>query len=401
MANQVDDLYDMSDDDLEAAFKAAKADIGQDVEVPDVDNSLDTDVDDNEVQGLEDENSDVGDEDNSSSATEKDNDGTEQLGNGQDSGPDVGGKADTKGDDADKDKVVDDDKSKTEDASAKAPTVRKFKANGKEYEITLEEMESQFPKIFAQAMDYTKKTQAIAPWRKTIDAIEQAKLTHADINLAIDVLKGDKSAIAELLKRTGTDALDLNPAEANYTPNDYGRDSRTLALQDVLDSIKVDPEYSVTGRILSSDWDDASFNALSADPEKIRLLHQDVKSGVYAKVQAIAEKQKVFDGGKRTDLDYYMSGAREYYTILAAQETQRREEATQAQARQEAEAAEAQQRITQAKAQDAQRKATGQAVQARKAAAPSASVTKTSGAVNYLDASEEDFEEWYKRINNG
>jgi hypothetical protein len=405
--NQIDDLYDMSDDDLEAAFKAAKADFSQSNEGDDSSDQEGTDDNDSNggvIEGtdVDDENSGAEDEDNSSSSVEKDNDGTEQLGNGQDSGPDVGGKAGTEGDDADKDKVVnDDDKSESDDASAKAPTVRKFKANGKDYEITHDEMIEQFPKIFAQAMDYTKKTQAIAPWRKTIDAIEQAKLTHADINLAIDVLKGDKGAIAELLKRTGTDALDLNPAEATYTPNDYGRDSRTLALQDVLDSIKVDPEYSVTGRILSSDWDDASFNALSADPEKVRLLHQDVKSGVYAKVQAIAEKQKVFDGGKRTDLDYYMSAAREYYTILTAQETQRREEATNAQARQQAEADAAQARIAQAKTQDAQRKAASQAGQARKAAAPSASVTKTSGAINYLDASEEDFEEWYKRINNG
>jgi hypothetical protein len=275
--------------------------------------------------------------------------------------------------------------------------VRKFKANGKDYEITQDEMIEQFPKIFGQAMDYTKKMQAIAPWRKTIDAIESAKLSHNDINLMIDVLKGDKGAIAEVLKRTSTDALDLNPAESTYSPNDYGRDSRTLALQDVLDGIKTDPEYAVTGRILTTEWDEASWTSLSSDPEKIRLLHQDVKSGVYAKVQRIAEKLKVFDNGRQTDLDYYMTGARQYYTDLAAQEAQRREETTRT-AREDAEAAQAL-RIQQAKEKDAQRKAAAQSSQARKAAAPSASPIKRSGSVNYLDASEEDFEEWYKRIN--
>ena len=398
--SNVDDLYSMSDDDLEAAFRSAKAEQAEFGDNDEQDHNVDenlTDVDEN-VNPNDEINSEAEDEDKGSSSAEKNNDGTEQPSKKEDSGRDVGDKADTTGADSDKGDNVDKDVDpKAESTSAATPAVRKFKANGKEYEITVDEMEAQFPKIFAQAMDYTKKTQAIAPWRKTIDAIEQAKLTHADINLAIDVLKGDKGAIAELLKRTSVDALDLNPAEANYTPNDYGRDSRELALNDVLDTIKADPEYATTARILTTEWDDASWGVLSADPKKIELLHNDVKSGIYAKVQRIAEKQKVFDGGRGTDLDYYMNAAREYYTNLAAQETQRREQTTVT-ARQEAEAA-AQDRIAQAKAQDAQRKASTQAAQARKAAAPSASPTKKSGSVNYLDASEEDFEEWYKRIN--
>lgn len=391
------DLYDMSDDALEAAFKAAKAEqreatgVSVEDDTSNVDESTDagTDVDTNDFE-------DVGD-DNSSATDEKNNDGTEQLGDGQDSGPDVGDESKDKGT-----KVEDvDDQSQNSaktDTLTTEPTVHKFKANGKEYEITDEEMRSQFPKVFGQAMDYTKKMQQIAPWRKTIDAIESAKLSHEDVNLAIDVLKGDKAAIAQLLKRTGVDALDLNTdAAATYTPNDYGRDSRTLALQDVLDSIKVDPEYAVTGRVLTNDWDEASWTTLSSDPEKIRLLHNDVKSGVYAKVQRIAEKLKVFDGGRQTDLDYYMTGARQYYTELATGEANLRESAT-AKARADAEAAQ-QARIAKAKQQEAQRKAGTQVAQARKAAAPSATASKPSGSINYLDASEEDFEEWYKRIN--
>ena len=389
------DLYDMSDDDLEAAFKAAKAerqeapDTSVDDDTSNVDDSTEsTDVDKDDFEDV--------DDDNSSSTDEKNNDGTEQLGNEQDSGPDVGDGGEDKGakaDDPDKDQ-----KPAKTDTLTTEPTVHKFKANGKEYEITDEEMRSQFPKVFGQAMDYTKKMQQIAPWRKTIDAIESAKLSHEDVNLAIDVLKGDKAAIAQLLKRTGVDALDLNTdASATYTPNDYGRDSRTLALQDVLDSIKVDPEYAVTGRVLTNDWDEASWNTLSTDPEKIRLLHNDVKSGVYAKVQRIAEKLKVFDGGRQTDFDYYMTGARQYYTELATGEANLRETAT-ANARAEAEAA-TQARIAAAKAQETQRKVGTQAAQARKAAAPSATASKPSGSTNYLDASEEDFEEWYKRIN--
>ena len=96
---------------------------------------------------------------------------------------------------------VDEQTENTEDEELPEITetpVHKFKANGKEYSFTPEEMMEQFPKIFGQAMDYTKKTQALKPWRKTIDAIESARLGHDDINLMIDVFKGDKNAIAEL-----------------------------------------------------------------------------------------------------------------------------------------------------------------------------------------------------------
>ena len=83
--------------------------------------------------------------------------------------------------------------------------LHKFKANGKEYEITEDEMRQQFPKIFGQAMNYTQKMQSLSPWRKTIDAMEQAKIKHEDVNLLIDVLKGDKAALASVIKKVGVD----------------------------------------------------------------------------------------------------------------------------------------------------------------------------------------------------
>jgi hypothetical protein len=401
MANQ-DDLYDLSDDALEAAFKAARAEQAtEDQSSSQEENAGDEgNVNDNTNDEQNDENDqNAGDdtqskeEDNSSSSEKTDdNDGTEQSGDTQDSGRDVGGEGEKKTE-AEADKTP---KAEDKGSQIQAPTVHKFKANGKDYEITDEEMRTQFPKVFAQAMDYTKKTQQIAPWRKTIDALEQAKLGHADINLMIDVLKGDKSAIAEVLKRTSTDALDLTSVDKDYAPNDYGRDSRTLALQDVLESIKTEPEYAITSKILSTDWDDASWNVLSADPRKVQLLHNDVKSGVFAKVQRIADKQKVFNGGVGSDLDHYMAAAQVYYKEqLASQEAQRQVDVESA--RRDTEAAH-QARINAAKAQEAQRKVASQASQARKAAAPSASSAKGGGSVNYLAASDEDFDEWYKQL---
>ena len=269
-----------------------------------------------------------------------------------------------------------------------------FKANGREYKFTQEEIMAQFPKIFGQAMDYTKKTQAMKPWRKTIDAIEEAKLGHDEINLMIDVMKGNKEAIAEVLKRTGVDSLEIDTENSKYTPNDYGRDDKALAIKDIIEEISVDREYETTHKVLSKEWDEKSFRRMTDDPELIRLLHNDVKSGTFDKVQAVAEKIKVFDRGLKTDLEYYelasMEIAQQY------QEEQRRAyEVERQRADREARLAKQAEIERVRKTQERQKEVEVKAVE-RKAATPTSRKAVSSKVVDYLDDSDEAFEDWYK-----
>lgn len=373
-------MFYMSDDELEAAFREARA---QDMS-PETDIEMENSMVEDEPLDLEqpiEEDSDndlVVDE-----VTEE-----EVV---TDSEPEV--------EVADEEPAeVDEQTENTEDEELPEITetpVHKFKANGKEYSFTPEEMMEQFPKIFGQAMDYTKKTQALKPWRKTIDAIESAKLGHDDINLMIDVFKGDKNAIAELIKRTGVDTLDLDTENSKYVPKDYGRDDTALAIKDIVDEISADKEYETTHRILSKEWDEKSFSELTKDPELIRLLHVDVKSGMYDKVQPIAEKMKVFDRGIQSDLDYYKAAAQEYFRAEA--ETQRRAKAIEDQrlAREAKLARQAE--IERVKATQIKQAAVREQAVVRKAAAPVKSNAGTKKTVtDYLDESEEAYDEWYK-----
>lgn len=372
-------MFNLSDEELERAFLEARAQ----------DNSPETDIENVEYDSEEtidleqpemDSDNDLVVDDVADTEIEADSEETEGT---PDEGPEV-----TEEQTEENDEEVTPDVTET--------PVHKFKANGKEYTFTPEEMMSQFPKIFGQAMDYTKKTQALKPWRKTIDAIESANLSHDQINLMIDVFKGDKNAIAEVMRRTGVDALDLDTENNVYTPKDYGRDDTALAIKDIVDEISSDKEFSITQQILNKEWDDRSFSELTRDPELIKLLHIDVKSGTYDKVQPIAEKLKVFDRGRQSDLEYYKQAAREY--VREINEVQRREQAMEEQ-RQLREAKAARQaelervRTTQAK----QEAVKTQAV-ARKAAAPTKSNAGTKKSVtDYLDESDEAYDDWYKR----
>lgn len=385
-----DDLWDLSTEELEARMKAERAQeqspetaIEEEYEeVPSDDGS------DEEIDGLETDDDDLEQpEDSQDSDHDASTEGSEEAETEEDdkSNPDEEGKLATEVD-ADKGKEV------------QPVQTFKVKANGKEFEFTEQEMKDQFPRIFGQAMDYTRKMQTIKPWRKTIDALEQAKLSHEDISLAIDVLKGDKDAIAEVIKRKGIDALDLDIEGSNYVAKDYGRDETTLALKDVLDDISKDAESDVTFNVLNKEWDEKSWNIMSKDPEIIKGLHIDIKTGMYDQVQPLAQKLKVYDGGKKSDFDYYIEAARIHLGNKQRQEmveTQRKTEASRLEA-----VAKEQKKVAEVKAKVQTREKVKVEASKRKAAAPTKSVVGKPNVTDLLDADDDEaYYSWLKGLN--
>ena len=385
-----DDLFDMSDNQLAEAVKEAKAEaVNEEIEVP-ADESQEEIIDNEEE--IEDELEQPASED-SDDNTETEEETTEEETEeptSEEKVPDEGEPEKKLDDNSDAEKEVVEEPVQPEQTY-------KFKANGLEYEFSEKEVKDQFPKVFGQAMDYTKKMQKIKPWRKTIDAIEQANISNDDLNLAIDVLKGDKGAIGELLKRTGVDALELDTEENSYEPKDYGRDETTLALKDVVDEISADPEYSRTQKVLGNDWDEGSWNRMSQDPSMIKALHVDMKNGVFDKVQPIADKLKIYDGGKKSDLDYYMEAGQVFYAQQDA-DNAANAAAKQAEVAKTAEAAKLAE-LERVKTETTNREIEKQKAVKRKSAAPtkSGSAAKT-GVTDYLDDSDEDFDKWYASL---
>jgi len=122
-----------------------------------------------------------------------------------------------------------------------------------------------------------------------------------------------------------------------------------------------------------------------------------VKSGMFDNVNPIAQKLKVYDGASKSDLEYYKMAAQQYFdgqardeAVTAAQdETRRVTEERSAEAK----------RIAEVKASNAKQRATKAASQKRKAAAPTGKkAAGTNKSIDYLDDSDEAFEEWYNSI---
>ena len=395
MAFTDEQLYNMSDEELEAAFREAQADTSSpetDIGNPEEDilpeNSIDQENE--EIEFDEPENEEVEDleQPEEDSVNDTSSEDEEEYDLEEDSEED---EVDPDGDDDESEtEDLDEDEDESEDEEQPAQKFR-YKANGKEYEFSQEEILERFGQVFGQAQNYTQKMQSIKPWRKTIDAIEQADLSAEDINLAIDVLKGDKDAIASLLKRTGVDALELDVDNENYQPKDYGRNETEIAIKDIVDEIKDDPEYNTTYNVLEKQWDSKSRNAFAENPEMIRQLHIDVKSGMFDIIAPMASKLKVYDDGKASDLDYYKQAAKDYFDQQSQQE-----ERTKAQEQKTSQKED----IARVKTAAKKRSTAKASSSKRKAAAPtkkSAGVAKTT---DYLDDSDESYEDWYKTLEN-
>jgi len=289
----------------------------------------------------------------------------------------------------DNSEAEEDEVTKPEVTEQQAAAIEKLraKANGQEFEFTPEEALKQFPKVFAQAANYTQKMQAIAPYRKMISALEEEKLTEDDMNLMIDALKGNKDAITSLVKRADVDVLDLDlEKESDYVPTSYGRAESELRVQEVIDEIAADKEFAITQHVVADQWDDQSRDVFAQNPELIKELHVDVVNGTFDKVSPMAMKMKVLDGAKKPDIEYYIEAGKQYHMQARAAELQRQE------------ALQAQQKLEQVQAKQQERVQVKEAAPKRKAATIPRKRVSTPKVTDYLDETDEAFDEWYKNL---
>lgn len=289
----------------------------------------------------------------------------------------------------------DDQDDTEEEASAEeeqAPQLKTFKANGKEFSFSQEEINEQFETVFGQAMDYTRKMQKIAPYRKMISALEQEGISQTQLNTAIDALKGNPDALRKILADNQIDGYELTSGDeppSPYMPTPYGKNETQLEIEEVVSKIEGDQEYRITVDVIDEQWDSGSRELISSNPSMIIGLHNDIKSGLYDKVAPAAMKMKVLDGNKKSDVEYYML-AGEQITLQQQALQQQQQQAVQQQVEE-----------LNSNTQNAERdydKASSEAQRKRKATSTSGRADR-KGVVDYLDDNDEDFDAWYSNLN--
>ena len=248
-------------------------------------------------------------------------------------------------------------------------TTYKVKANGKDYDFTIEELQ----KLASMGMDYTKKTQAIKPYRKMISAIQENNLNDNDINLFIDIKKGNKEALSSLVKSLNVDIFDLPDDSTDYTPTSYGVDETAQELNEVVGRLQQDSEFAHTQEIIVR-LDNESKDFLVNNPKAIELLHIDKKNGTFDKVMPIADKMAAIDGYSKPILEYYIAAGQQYSNT--------------------------QNQLNEAKAKEKLERETQTKISKKNAGLPQSRIDRGTPIQSYLDIDDDDYLRWYKSLGN-
>lgn len=203
-----------------------------------------------------------------------------------------------------------DDSKLTEPTEPKdEPQSYRIRANGVDFELSLDDLINLAPK----ALDYTKKLQKIAPYRRAISALEEEGITEEELNQLIEIRKGNSVAIKNLLDKHNISTSSVTGVDENtskeYKPQNYGKSEEELAFNETIQGLMQNPHYEKMRTYVNS-LDDTSRQMLMQNPQAYENLIRDIESNVFDESIKLAKKRKLMEvGSSQPDILYYIESA--------------------------------------------------------------------------------------------
>lgn len=167
-----------------------------------------------------------------------------------------------------------------------------FKANGKSIQLNSAE---EAIALMQKGVDYTRKMQDIARYRKPMLMLERANLLNEDqISFFIDLVNGDQEAIRKLLKDKNIDAFSL-PSEdepINYVAGAHKISDDQINFKEQLDNIATQPK-GVEFLKEVNEYDQQSKDHIYKEPRILQALYQQKQGGLYDKIVEEIERQRI------------------------------------------------------------------------------------------------------------
>ena len=148
--------------------------------------------------------------------------------------------------------------------------------------------------LMQKGADYHNKMKTLSPNLKIVSTLEKEGLLDQNkLNNLIDLSKKDPKAIAQLIKDSGIDPLDIDTdEEVTYKPNNYSVSDKEFKINQAIDDIRDTPSFDKTINILAKEWDNESKNLISDNPEIISIINDHVFNGVFDKVQSVVDTER-------------------------------------------------------------------------------------------------------------
>ena len=161
--------------------------------------------------------------------------------------------------------------------------------------------------LMQKGADYHNKMKTIAPHLKMVSMLEkEGLLDQVKLNNLIDISKKDPKAIAQLIKDSGIDPLDIDTdEEVGYKPTNYGISDKEFQINQAIDDIRDTPSFDKTINVLAKEWDDESKKLISENPAIIGIINEHVYNGVFDKVQSVMDTERALGRLQIPDVEAY------------------------------------------------------------------------------------------------
>lgn len=178
-----------------------------------------------------------------------------------------------------------------------------FKAGGKEFTVKSVDEAIQ---LMQMGVGFYKKTQELAPHLKIIKTLEKNGLADLDkINLLVDVFNKKPAAVQRLLNDVGYDTMDYDELQETYVPANNLVSDQEVALSEVVNELSGISEFTTLSNDLLG-WDDQSKSIISDHPHILRILTDNVRTGIYGKVMEEVERRRTLGHlGNQSVLESY------------------------------------------------------------------------------------------------
>ena len=262
-------------------------------------------------------------------------------------------------------------------------TKRTINVDGTNIEI---ESDDELAKIAERSLSSSRKFDAHKDDISVIEGVRNEGLSNDDLYLLVEAKKGNKQAIAKLLKSTGSsmddmaelfDDEDKMKEVDSYVPNEYKVDQTTMEIRSIIKSAEQDTKsFPIFENLISTEFDDQSKRELFTKPDLMQFVADTVKSGAFEGMSSTYMKKKLL-GGNTPTLNSFIDAFDEYTKDVASKEKD--------------------------KIVDKAEKSSAKTARRKKVAGSSKTKTdkQDSGKLDFKNMSEAEFEKYHNSVVNG
>ena len=130
-----------------------------------------------------------------------------------------------------------------------------------------------------------------------LQGIKEQGLSDQDLYLLVEAKKGNKQAIAKLLKEANVDPFDLDTEAEDidsYKPNEYKVDPKVMEVKSIIDDVKQDETaFKTFNYVLNNDFSETDRAKAFEDPSLLSFIGELTKSKVFDQIAPSYTKRKV------------------------------------------------------------------------------------------------------------